>query len=155
MDGMYMKEKQPLKEGNFIQIKINDSYYCFGRVLKEPLIAFYDLKSDKLYDINEISSLPILFKVPVMNHAIKSGKWKVIGYSELEASLKKPVRFFTKDPLTGRYFIYTDADSKQIPATQKECEGLERAAVWDPEHIEERLRDYYSNSPNQWVESLK
>ena len=40
-------------------------------------------------------------------------------------------------------------------ATRAECEGLEREAVWDPEHIEDRLSDYFSGKPNKWVDSLK
>jgi hypothetical protein len=31
----------------------------------------------------------------------------------------------------------------EIPATEAECNLLEKAAVWDPCHIEERLNEHY------------
>jgi len=33
--------------------------------------------------------------------------------------------------------------------------GLERAAVWGPSHVEDRLRDHYAGRKNKWVESLR
>lgn len=41
------------------------------------------------------------------------------------------------------------------PASRQELEGLEVAAVWDPEHVEDRLRDHFSGRPNKWVESIR
>ncbi|WP_448115483.1 hypothetical protein [Mesorhizobium amorphae] len=32
--------------------------------------------------------------------------------------------------------------------------GLECAAVWDPEHVVDRLRDPADGRPNKWVERL-
>ena len=40
-------------------------------------------------------------------------------------------------------------------AIAEECVGLERAAVWEPEHVEDRLRDHFAGRSNRWVESLK
>ena len=28
------------------------------------------------------------------------------------------------------------------------------AAVWDPQHVEDRLRDHFAGLPNKWVQSL-
>jgi len=39
--------------------------------------------------------------------------------------------------------------------TRKESQGLEAAAVWEPEHIEDRLRDHFDGKPNKWLESLR
>jgi hypothetical protein len=41
------------------------------------------------------------------------------------------------------------------PATPKECVGLELAAVWAAEHIEERVRDHYQNRPNAHLAYMK
>ena len=40
-------------------------------------------------------------------------------------------------------------------ATQAECEGLERLAVWSALQIEDRLRDARAGRPNRWVEIVK
>jgi hypothetical protein len=42
-----------------------------------------------------------------------------------------------------------------MDASYGECTSLERAAVWDTEHIEDRLEDYFNGRENKWVESLK
>ena len=139
--------------GDVIKIAFEDGNICFGRVLEEPLIAFYDLKTDSVPEIDEVISLPILFKVWVMNHAITSGSWEVVGHKKLEASLTEPVQFFKQDPISKGVCLYVN--SEEVPAAREQCEGLERAAVWNPEHVEDRLRDYYLGVPNQWVESLK
>lgn len=52
--------------------------------------------------------------------------------------------------------LFSNYDNGKIRrATKMACEGLERAAVWEPEHVEERLRDLYVGKPNIWVEQLK
>ncbi|GGM57342.1 hypothetical protein GCM10011608_47820 [Micromonospora sonchi] len=44
---------------------------------------------------------------------------------------------------------------RQRPAGPAEdCVGLERAAVWDAAHIEERLRDQHAGRPNPHLEHL-
>jgi hypothetical protein len=68
--------------------------------------------------------------------------------------------FFKQDSFNGRLFLYNSSlltadQGYECPATLAECSGLERAAVWDPEHVVDRLRDHAAGRPNQWVESLK
>lgn len=46
-------------------------------------------------------------------------------------------------------------ESVENPATPEECAVLERAAVWDPGHVEDRLRDHFAGQSNKWVESLR
>tara|TARA_R110002073_G_scaffold34432_1_gene102173 strand:+ start:1043 stop:1498 length:456 start_codon:yes stop_codon:yes gene_type:complete len=139
--------------GDIVKVRLEDGDFCFGRILEEPLVAFYDLKTVRISSVEEIVKRPILFKIWVMNHAINSGAWEVIGHHELEDDLKEPVRFFKQDPISKGVCLYIN--SEEVPATREQCEGLDRAAVWNPEHVEDRLRDHYLGVPNQWVESLK
>jgi hypothetical protein len=37
----------------------------------------------------------------------------------------------------------------------EEVKGLERAAVWEADHIEDRLTDYIDGKENKWVKSLE
>ena len=148
-----MKKKIERTVGDIVKISLGDGTFCFGHVLEEPLLAFYDLKTDRIPSLEEIEKLPVLFKVWVMNHAIISGTWEVIGHRELSDNLKKPVSLFKQDPISKGVCLYVK--SEEIPASREQCEGLERAAVWNPEHVEDRLRDHYLGLPNQWVESLK
>jgi hypothetical protein len=141
------------KVGDVVKIDMGDGSLCFGRILEEPLMAFYDFKVRGVPNIAEIVSKRILFKIWVMNHAITSGRWPVIGSSPLPKELQQPVTFFKQDPISKEVSLYVNA--QEVPATREQCKGLERAAVWDPEHVEDRLRDYFAGVPNQWVESLK
>lgn len=47
------------------------------------------------------------------------------------------------------------ADGSERQATIDECEGLESQAVWDPEHVDERIMAHYQGRPSVFVESLK
>ena len=149
-----MKSKRiKRKEGDVLVIALEAGSYCFGRVLPSPLIAFYDINTKAVPSIDDIISAPILFKLWVMDYAVKRGRWEVIGSRELDTTLTAPVKFFKEDTISKSLSIYYQ--NKEIPASREECEGLERAAAWDPEHVEELLRDHYLGVPNIWVESLK
>lgn len=89
-----------------------------------------------------------------MNYAITRGIWKVIGNLPLEESLVERPRFFKQDSITGKFYITFDG-SQEIPATLPECQILERASVWDPEHVEERLREYFEGRKNRWYVSMR
>jgi hypothetical protein len=145
--------KAARRVGDIVEIDMADGTFCFGRVLEEPLMAFYDLKVGTIPSLDEIVSTPILFEIWVMNHAVTSERWPVIGAMPLQNSLQLPVTFFKQDPISKELSLYVNA--QEFPATREQCKGLERAAVWDPEHVEDRLSDYFAGVPNQWVESLK
>ena len=40
------KKKIPLQVGDIVQINLENGLYCFGRVLNEPLMAFYEKSSE-------------------------------------------------------------------------------------------------------------
>ncbi len=140
--------------GDILRIDIGDGAYCFGRVL-ETAVAFYDIKSRTTLKAEEIISRPIIFTIWVMDYAITKGDWPVIGHAPLEESLKVEPLFYKKDSISKRLVIYRDSTGEEIPATPEECEKLECAAAWDPEHVVDRLRDHFAGRPNKWVESLR
>jgi hypothetical protein len=141
------------KLGDVVKIDLGNGSFGYGRVLPEPLMAFYDLQSHDPVSAPEVVKSPILFSIWVMYHAIKSEKWEVIGNVPLEDQLKIKPRFFSQDILSKKFSIYDNG--KDIPATRDECIGLECAAAWDGEHVEDRLRDHFAGVPNIWLESVK
>jgi hypothetical protein len=142
--------------GDFVKIPLGDAWHSYGRVLKEPLFAFHDVRSDKELSIDEIATLPILFKIWVTNRAVTSGRWRVVGKRPLEGHLVQTPRFFKQDALKPEQLsiYYEDNGVHESPAKPEEVVGLERAAVWDPEHVEDRLRDHFAGKPNKWAASL-
>jgi hypothetical protein len=147
------RRKQRRVPGDFLRVPLEKGWHTYSRVLHEPLLAFYDARTNRDLEPTEIASRPILFKVWVMNHAIGAGRWSRIGNLPLEPELHEEPTFFKQDSLDPSSFrLYRSG--RDTPATREQCAGLERAAVWEPEHVEERLRDHYAGRPNKWLGSL-
>jgi hypothetical protein len=147
------KRRSKRKPGDVLRIPLGDDEFGFGRVLPGVLVAFYDAKSPPDLPIEEIVGQAILFKVWVMDYAIKRGVWPVIGHVPLTEDLLVEPWFFKKDSITGALTRYRAGE--EIPAKRRECQKLECAAVWDPEHVADRLRDHFAGRPNVWVVSLR
>lgn len=143
------------KEGDIFIITLPDGSYGYGRVLVDPFYAFYDLKTkEPINDLVKITSSKILFKLAVMKYAITSGGWKILGNIKLDEYLKEPPILFGQSDVSN-FFWLEYWDGTQQDSTFEECMNLERAAVWEPEHVESRLEDYFAGRPNKWVESLR
>lgn len=146
-------KKQIRREGDVVAISLGDGTYAFAIVLAEPLMMFFDLRCSSVPPVEGIVNSPEVFRIWVMNSAITSGCWQVIGNAGLGAELQSSPVFFKEDPVTKALYLYQSG--KAWPATPEECEGLERAAVWSANHVEDRLRDHFAGQPNKWVESLR
>lgn len=145
------------KEGAFIEIALPNGKYAYGRILKEASFAFYDIYSDKkISDICAIQKTKILFINSVYKYAISKNVWKIIGILEIEPQLMILPMEFIQDELDPKQFsIYNPNTGKISPAKKEDCIGLEKAAVWEPAHIDARIIDHFENRPNFWVESMR
>jgi hypothetical protein len=146
-------KKIKLKEGNVFAIPLGDGSFAFCRTLRSPLTEFFDLRGSTIPPLDRIVTSPVLFKIVVMKYAFTGNVWQLVGNVLLGPQDIEAVWFFKQDP-TGELFLTRDG-AEGRPATLKESVGLERAAGWDPEHVEERLRDHFAGRPNRWVESMK
>ena len=148
------------KSGQIVRINLHDDSFVYARVLNEPLVAFYGkIYRKEIEDFSELEAVPIVFTLMVMNHAVTKGRWPVVAKAPLPSQLEVAPRFCKQDARTGALTIYHEvselAPHYERPAKVGECDGLEVAAVWEPEHVEDRLRDHFANRPNKWVEQLK
>jgi hypothetical protein len=141
------------KVGDVVKIDLANGTFGYGRVLPEPLMAFYDLRSTEPLTEAEIVASPVLFLVSVMYSAIKSARWEVIANLPLEDRLRIKPKFFMQDRFSKKYSIYFEG--KITPASREDCLGLERAAAWDAIHVEDRLRNHFAGVPDLNTESLK
>lgn len=141
--------------GDIVAIPLRDGTFGFGRVLHEPLVAFYDLQKREMPALDEIVSSSVAFIVFVMNYPITRGDWPVLGNFPLSPELVNQPLFFKKDPITNRLSIYKESTGEEMPASQDDCKGLECAAVWEQNHIVDRLIDHFAGRPNKWVESMR
>jgi len=145
--------RQKRLKGDIFEVDLRDGTFCYGRVINGSCVL-YDLRVGVRPLIEEIVCQKVLFQVWVMKYAITRGIWKVIGNLPLEESLVERPRFFKKDSISGKLYVTYDG-SQEIPATLEECQRLECAAVWDPEHVEDRLRDHFEGRRNKWYDSMR
>lgn len=147
-----MKSKKR-KVGDLVKIPLGDGMHTYAHVLQEASFAVYDCRVADELAVEQVVGRPVLFFVAVMDHALKKGRWTIVGHSPLDDRLRRPPTFI-QDPLNKNSFsIYENGQIK--PSTREQCVGLERMAVWEPEHVEERIRDQYAGHNNKWVELLK
>jgi hypothetical protein len=153
-------KRQRRKPGKVVRIDLGENKAALGLVLNEPLIAFFDrqLPFDEANSVS-VAGLPIAFTLMVMNRAVTSGRWVVVGSADIPDALKVPPKFCKQDLISGEAAIYQVipelAPHYERPASPAECAGLEAAAVWSAEHVEDRLRDHFAGVPNKWVQQLK
>jgi hypothetical protein len=133
-----------------VQVPLGDRTHTYARVLPDASFAFYDSRTTDELPIERVIELPVLFFVAVMDHVIKTGRWPVVGHHHLEEQLHPPPRFIQDALDKSSFSIYENGRIRR--ATRQECIGLERAAVWEPEHVEQRLRDHYAGRKNKTVE---
>lgn len=138
-----------------MRIDLGAGYSAFARLLESPLVAFYDFRTKRSLEIDEIVKLPVAFKVWVMKYAVNDGDWPVIGHAPLEGALLEQPWFYKRDPLNGKLTLTKGGFDPDVAASLNDCEGLECAAVWEPEHIVDRLNDHFEGRANKWVESLR
>ncbi len=142
--------------GAVIRRTLSDGYTYYGRLLEFPWAAFYDARTQEpLEESVEIVAHRPLFTVAAHKSLIEDGGWEVIGELPLEESLRPPKEQFIQDDLDPGDCRIIDDQGNSRDATPAECEGLEAAAVWEPEHLADRLIDHYAGRPNIWVEDLK
>lgn len=146
------------KIGDIVLIPLGDRGHSYAHVSTNPCIIFYDGIFESELSVDEIVQLPELFNLSVNDRALEGGEWAVIGRYELrEEQLKRPYRY-KQDMISGELSLYhSDFSSTDYerPATLDECKGLECAAVWNPDHVVERIKDFYDGKPNKWAEQLK
>lgn len=150
-----MTKRQRRNVGDIVSVRRPSGRLAFACVLHEPLLAFFDYDNSEIpVDVEIFLKTPVAFKVWVMNKAITGGRWPVIGRVRVNDTLAEKPWFFKQDPIS-KIFSATRGGVDERSATLEECRSLERGAVWSPEHIEERLDDFFSGRSNKWVDSLK
>ncbi|UHA74903.1 Imm26 family immunity protein [Paenibacillus sp. 481] len=132
-----MSEKRKrIKLGDVYAIPLSDGMFSFGRRFKDASIAIYSHVSSSIEDVPQDEDYQ--FIVGVYDDVLKSGQWPVIEnrpFGNEEEAWPPPA--YVIDKLTGGYSIYYKGEMRK--ASKQECDGLEIAAVWEAEHIIDRI----------------
>lgn len=138
--------------GSVLQVPVGDGRSAYALMLGvRPYIAFFpDGQSD-----SEILGSAPLFVVAVHNSAYSRGRWGAVLRRIAPGDLPEIPLFFRQNSMNLKDCEITDAHGELRQATPEECVGMERSAVWEAEHIEERIADLYAGRVNAYVESMK
>jgi hypothetical protein len=148
--------------GRVVRIDLENERCAYGRQLTGVTVEFYDRIEEpaESLDLIELVASPIIFRIWVMDSAFRRRDgWELLDVVSLTEEERAEVhRFAKQDLISGSCSIYrvdpaTGARS-ETPATVEECQGIEPAAVWSREHVEDRLRDHFDGRPNKWLESI-
>lgn len=146
--------RQKHKAGAFVRIALADGSFGYGRLLESPYVAFYKHRTTSPdLELDRIASKPLLFKTAV--NLLALNVWEPIGWRALEEHLAQPLVRFKQDVGDFRRCTIFDTAGNRRAAEPQDCVGLERAAVWEQDSIEERLLDALLGRPNAAEEHLK
>jgi len=140
-----IKRQRP-KLGAILAIPLPNNTYAFGRLFKEYTLAIYKERKNIMYEIPKESDYD--FFVTVYRSVICDGEWPVVGNIpfENEDDAWKPPNYM-KDIFTGKFSIYEHGIIS--PSKEDDCKGLEICAVWEREHVIDRLM-----GKNVWTQIL-
>ena len=146
--------KQRITPGSILEININDEYYTYAQILGKASYVFFDYKTEKQLTHYEILlEKPILFITSVYNDVISEGRWLKVGKIDIRKDLEIIPMQFIQDALNPESFEFYDPNTGEIfPATKNQVKGLERAAVWEATHIEDRIKAHYDGIPCVWLQ---
>jgi Immunity protein 26 len=142
-----------LERGAVLCVSLDRQWHTYARILKYPKIAFYDCRVAAPEDLLTIAKRPVLFVLAVGGRAHKD-HWPVIGHVPLETAPVPIPDQFMQAIGSGACRIVDEFFNSRA-AQPQECVALERVAVWDPKHVEERIRDHYAGRPNAHLAYMK
>lgn len=136
MDRILKRQQRTL--GAIVKIPLEGDYFGYARIL-ETKIAIYDIFTKENLSESEILSKPILLIFAVFDNVITKGYWEKISKAiPLEENLKNEnlPPMFKREAFTKKLeLVYSD---RFEPATEEQCNGLERWSVWTAQGIEKR-----------------
>lgn len=149
-------KKQKRVRGSILEIKLDNGMYAYAQDLDVDILFFDIYLASPINDIKVLMNKQPLFFLGVYNDVITQGKWLKVGSLPIKSEYENvPLKFIQDSINPSNFELYNPNTGEILSATKEQCEGLECAAVWESEHVEDRIKDYYSGRVNQWVEQLK
>lgn len=146
------------KVGDVLRIDLENGRHSYAQVAGEPLIIFFEGVFDEQIATESIPHLPVTFRLWVSNHAVTGGIWPIIAHHPLTPENAAEPFFYKQDSVSGELSLYhskfADTNYEQ-PTTLAKCNGLECAAIWEPEHVADRLHDHAAGRSNMWADRIK
>ncbi len=148
-------KRQQWSRGAVVAVPLGDGIHSYAQMLDFPEYAFFDCRTNDELPTADIIAQPVLFRLWVTVSAHSTGRWKKVGPAEVSVTLQKPVLRYNQDPLQPEDIRLTFDGANETLGTVEDCEGLECAAVWEAEHVEDRLRSHFAGIPCEWTLSMR
>ena len=149
-------KKQKRTVDSIFKVPLSDNTQSYGIILEKSSVAIFKIKVENTVVISDILKQDVLFIVAVYNSVITTGRWEIIGTVKLDSRFATLPLNFIQDSINPESFEIYNPNNGEITKSSKEnCLGLECAAVWEAEHVESRIFDYFSGKENVWVKQLQ
>jgi len=145
-----MKISKELKKGNMAAIPINEKQYTFGRIISFPFMEFYNYILEK-EDIDNFDPSLLLknkpiFTVLIHKSCVSKKHWKIIGFNDTNLPEVPPV--FIQDAFNPSDIKILQGTTSLVKARFEDVRNMERQAIWESDHIEQRIKDHIEGKPN-------
>lgn len=131
-----MRKRKKVKIGDVFAIPLPNGKFGFGRIYRDASIGIYNHIGIDVTDLPQKEEYQ--FVVGVYEDVLKSGNWELVDTRPFKNEEEEwPPPYSIKDPITGKYSIYHKGEDRI--STEQECKGLEVAAVWEADHIIDRI----------------
>lgn len=136
-----------------MEINVYNKYYCYAQIIQTKSLAFFDFRcKERVSKLKILETTSILFVLKVYFDIITQGHWIKVGKLPIREELQvAPMQYIYHKFDKSQFELYDPNTGEIRPSTKEECRGLERCAVWDEHHVEDRLRDYYNGAPCIWL----
>jgi Immunity protein 26 len=149
-------KKQKWTNGAIVKIPLKNKTYGYGQLLDKGTILIYNIRTPEDLSTPKVVDLKKLFIVAIYNSVIPSGRWVKIGKEDIKKQYEVLPFQYIQDALNLSLFeIYDPNDGSIKKATKSQCRNLECCAVWEAEHVESRINDYFDEIPNVFFKQLK
>lgn len=149
-----MARRKKWEPGNVVEIRLDDGSFSYGLIIEEPLVAFAGATFTTRPEISPSLFNEVAFQVWVMDSAIGKNGWPIIGDVQLNDLSIPCAKFYRYDIMSKNFYHYVDC-ANDIPSTKEGCVGLECAAVWRKDHVEDRLKAHKAGLECPWEVSLR
>jgi hypothetical protein len=146
-------KRQRHKEGDVFQIDLGNGHHAFGIVAAGKDHAFFDIFTEVVPSLKEITSARVAFRLWGPADALGSGRWKIIGNIPLTGRLAERAAY--RNQPVGSNQVYLYRAGVLTPAELGEVKDLELTAWWNADSVEQRLKDHFAGRTNPTAERFK
>jgi len=133
-----------------MEIPLKDGTFAYGVALGGSFVRYHDRAwAEPMDDIDTVLATPVLVVLSGATEAIREKRWRKLGETTLRPEERRIPDVYIRSSLPPHEYTILGEDGMPRPATAEECEGLEPAEVYRPEHVEERLNEHFAKTKSR------